>query len=70
MEKYLVIITTVLVVTQVIRLVQNTISLKYERRRLQAGLDELDTITNMLAIEWCKGQEDNMQSMYNDYRLP
>lgn len=45
MDKYLVIITTVLVVTQIIRLVQNTILLLWQKRQTEAQLASFDDIT-------------------------
>ena len=62
MEKYLVIITTLLVVTQIVRLVQNTISLRGQRKALALQIDQLEDITNAdikarrmhdrFAVEW------------------
>lgn len=46
MEKYLTIITTVLVATQVIRITQNTISLRRQNRLIKAQLDELGELTD------------------------
>lgn len=46
MEKYLVIITTVLVVTQVIRIVQNTMSLHRQNKLIKAQLNEIGEITD------------------------
>ena len=46
MDKYLVIITTALVVTQIIRVVQNTIQLRRQRLMMKARLDRLDDVTN------------------------
>ena len=46
MEKYLTVITTVLVVTQVIRITQNTISLHRQNRLIKAQLDELGELTD------------------------
>ena len=46
MDKYLAIITTVLVVTQIIRVVQNTIQLRRQTRMMKARLDKLDDVTN------------------------
>lgn len=46
MEKYLVIITTVLVMTQIIRIIQNTISLHRQNRLIKAQLNELGELTD------------------------
>lgn len=46
MEKYLTIITTVLVATQVIRITQNTISLRRQNHLIKAQLDELGELTD------------------------
>lgn len=46
MEKYLTIITTVLVATQVIRITQNAISLRRQNRLIKAQLDELGELTD------------------------
>ena len=46
MDKYLAIITTALVVTQIIRLVQNTISMRQYSRRVNEQLRMIDSITN------------------------
>lgn len=46
MNTYLVIITTVLVITQVIRLIQNTLSLSKQTKLIKAQLDELDEVTD------------------------
>lgn len=46
MNTYLVIITTVLVITQVIRLIQNTVSLSKQTKLIKAQLDELDEVTD------------------------
>lgn len=46
MEKYLTFITTVLVATQVIRIIQNTISLHRQNRLIKAQLDELGELTD------------------------
>ena len=45
MTTYLAIITTVLVVTQIIRLVQNAMSLQKENQLIKKQLDELNDIT-------------------------
>ena len=45
MDKYLAIITTVLVVTQIIRLAQNTILLLWQRRQTKEQLKTLGDIT-------------------------
>lgn len=46
MNTYLAIITTVLVITQIIRLLQNTISLNRQNKLIKAQLDELGEITD------------------------
>ena len=46
MNTYLAIITTVLVVTQIIRLLQNTISLNRQNKLIKAQLDEIGEITD------------------------
>ena len=46
MEKYLTIITTVLVATQVIRITQNAISLRRQNRLIKVQLDELGELTD------------------------
>lgn len=45
MDKYLAIITTVLVITQIIRVIQNTMSLIRERKLIKAQLKELEDVT-------------------------
>lgn len=44
-EKYLTIITTVLVVTQIVRIVQNTINLKRQNLIIKRQLREIEDIT-------------------------
>ena len=44
-EKYLVIITTVLVLTQIVRLIQNTIQLRRQRIMFEAQLGQLQDVT-------------------------
>lgn len=46
MEKYLAVITTVLVATQVVRIIQNTISLARQNRLIKAQLDEVGEVTD------------------------
>lgn len=46
MNTYLAIITTVLVITQIIRLLQNTISLNRQNKLIKAQLDEIGQITD------------------------
>lgn len=46
MNTYLAIITTVLVITQIIRLLQNTISLNRQNKLIKAQLDEIGEITD------------------------
>ena len=47
MDKYLVIITTALVVTQIIRLVQNTIQLNHLKRKIGQDNDIVDKWEHM-----------------------
>ena len=46
MNTYLAIITTILVITQVIRLVQNTMNLKRQKQLIDKQLEGLDDVTN------------------------
>ena len=46
MEKYLIIITTALVITQVIRLVQNTISLIRQNTLIKKQIDAIGEVSN------------------------
>lgn len=46
-EKYLVIITTVLVLTQIIRLIQNAIQLHRQNKLFKAQLGDLEGVTNL-----------------------
>ena len=46
MDKYLVIITTALVITQIIRVAQNTIQLYRQTRMMKKRLDRLEDVTN------------------------
>lgn len=46
MEKYLVIITTVLVATQVVRIIQNTLSLYRQNKLIKAQLNEIGELTD------------------------
>lgn len=46
MNTYLAIITTVLVITQIIRLLQNTISLNRQNKLIKAQLNEIGEITD------------------------
>lgn len=69
MNKYLVIITTVLVITQIIRVVQNTMQLRRQTRMMKARLDRLDDVTNedlnmqkeafRLIVKHLSGRADN-----------
>lgn len=47
MEIYLVIITTVLVVTQIIRLIQNAMQLHRQTKMIKAQLEGLEDVTNL-----------------------
>lgn len=46
MDKYLVIITTALVITQIIRVVQNIMQLRRQTRMMKKQLDRLNDVTN------------------------
>lgn len=46
MDKYLVIITTTLVITQIIRVAQNTIQLRRQLRMMKERLAHLDDVSN------------------------
>lgn len=46
MNIYLAVITTILVMTQVVRLVQNTINLKRQKQILDKQLEGLDEVTD------------------------
>lgn len=46
MDKYLVVITTILVATQVIRIVQNTLSLYRQNKLFEAELGQVSDITD------------------------
>lgn len=46
MNTYLAVITTILVLTQVVRLVQNTINLKRQKQIIDKQLEGLDEVTN------------------------
>ena len=46
MDKYLVVITTILVATQVIRIIQNTLSLYRQNKLFKAELGQLSDITD------------------------
>ena len=46
MNIYLAVITTILVMTQVVRLVQNTINLKRQKQILDTQLEGLDEVTD------------------------
>lgn len=46
MNKYLVIITMALVITQIIRVVQNTMQLHRQTRMMKKQLDRLNDVTN------------------------
>lgn len=69
MEKYLIIITTALVITQVIRLVQNTISLVRENTLIKKQLDSIGEVSDRdletqreaysLIVEYLRGKEEN-----------
>lgn len=69
MDKYLVIITTALVITQIIRVVQNTMQLRRQTRMMKKQLDRLNDVTNedlnmqkeafRLIVEHLSGRADN-----------
>lgn len=44
MEKYLAIITTVLVATQIVRLIQNTLSLRHQTKLIKAQLGQIQDV--------------------------
>lgn len=46
MTIYLVIITTVLVITQIIRIVQNSVNLCRQNQMIKKQIDSLDDVTN------------------------
>ena len=46
MDKYLVVITTILVATQVIRIIQNTLSLYRQNKLYKAELGQISDITD------------------------
>ena len=46
MDKYLVVITTILVVTQVIRIIQNTLSLYKQNKLFEAEMGQISDITD------------------------
>lgn len=46
MNKYLVIITTALVITQIIRVAQNTMQLRRQTQMMKKQLDRLNDVTN------------------------
>lgn len=46
MDKYLVVITTILVATQVIRIIQNTLSLYRQNKLFEAELGQVSDITD------------------------
>ena len=46
MNKYLVIITTALVITQIIRVAQNTMQLRRQTRMMKQQFDRLEDVTN------------------------
>ncbi len=46
MDNYLVIITTALVVSQIIRVVQNAMQLRRQKRMMNARFDRLDDVTS------------------------
>lgn len=69
MDKYLVIITTTLVITQIIRVAQNTIQLRRQLRMMKERLAHLDDVSNedlnmqkeafRLIVEHLSGRADN-----------
>ena len=46
MTIYLVIITTVLVITQIVRIVQNSVNLRRQNEMIKRQIDGLDDVTN------------------------
>lgn len=69
MDKYLVIITTTLVITQIIRVAQNIIQLRRQLRMMKERLAHLDDVSNedlnmqkeafRLIVEHLSGRADN-----------
>lgn len=59
MEKYLTVITTILVATQVVRLIQNTLSLRHQTKLVKAQLGQIRDI----------GDEDIARKMEIDKML-
>ena len=69
MDKYLAIITTVLVITQIIKVAQNTIQLRRQTRMMKERLARLDDVSNedlnmqkeafRLIVEHLSGRADN-----------
>lgn len=68
MNTYLAIITTVLVLTQIVRIVQNTVNLHRQNKIIKAQLDGLEDVNNedikrrrevdMLLVQFLKNQLD------------
>lgn len=79
MNKYLAIITTVLVITQVIRLVQNTIQLRRQKILFEKQLGQLDDITEedfqiqkkyyRLQVEYLEGLKEEKTAHWDDFGL-
>lgn len=76
MNIYLAIITTVLVVTQVIRLVQNTVQLRRQKILFEKQLGQLEDISEedlkiqkryyRLNVEWLEGQMEDQTADWVD----
>lgn len=77
MNIYLAIITTVLVITQVIRLVQNTIQLRRQKILFEKQLGQLGEITEedfqiqkkyyRLSVEWFEDQKEEKTAYWEDF---
>ena len=76
MNTYLVIITTVLVITQVIRLVQNVVQLRRQKVLFEKQLGHLEDVTEedlniqkkyyRLAVEWFEDQKEEKTAWWED----
>lgn len=64
MTLYLTIITTILVITQIIRIVQNTINLYRNNKVFEAQLKQIDEVTN----EDLKTQKEAYRLMVEYFR--
>ena len=76
-DKYLIIITTALVITQAIRLVQNTISLVRQNTLIKKQIDAIGEVSDRdletqreaysLIVEYLRGKEENEKSESGNY---